>query len=144
MKLAVTRFFANQDKTLGTLQIIDGAETLVTLKTVELPWLNNEIGKSCIPEGTYTARVHQSPKFGWSLWLHNVRGRSQILVHAANYVRQLKGCIAPGLFHKDIDKDGIIDVTNSKDAMDILKIYLNNGNYEITVKVDEGVPTMLF
>lgn len=66
--------------------------------------------------------------------MQDVPGRSEILIHVANYVNQLMGCIAPGLYHRDIDNDGIIDVTNSGDAMDILKIYLK-GQRRVEVEI---------
>ena len=138
MKLLLNRTFRNQNKTLGDLELWD-KQLLLRLRTIELPWLDNEVGKSCIPAGIYQARIHQSPKFGWSLWIHDVPDRTQILVHAANFVRQLKGCIAPGLFHRDIDNDGIIDVTNSRDAMKVLEAYLGALDWiEIEVKAYES------
>ena len=119
--------------------MISADEVLVNLKTVELPWVNNEAKISCIPAGVYSAIVgHRAPRFGWSIWLQRVPGRSEILIHAANFVHQLRGCIAPGLFHRDIDGDGIIDVSNSGDAMSILKIYLK-GFEEIEIEIVDPV-----
>ena len=125
MRLRLKRIFRNKNKTLGILQIIFEDEVLVNLKTIELPWRDNKRNISSIPSGVYDVVVgHNSPRFGWTLWLQDVPNRSEILVHQTSFVRQLRGCIAPGLFHKDIDKDGIIDVSNSRDAMSVLKIYL--------------------
>lgn len=99
-------------------------EVLVNLKTVELPWRNNQRRVSCIKAGTYPVIVgHASPKFGWTIWLQNVPNRSEILIHRTSFVRQLLGCIAPGLFHKDIDNDGIMDASNSRDAMQVMRLY---------------------
>lgn len=126
LHLKLPRFFQNKNKTLGNLELWHDDELLLRLRTIELPWLNNEVGKSCIIAKKYRARIHQSPNHGWSLWIHNVPGRTEILVHIANYVRRLKGCVAPGLYHRDIDRDGIIDVANSGDAMKILEIYLQD------------------
>ncbi len=123
--MKLNRVFQNQHKTLGKLELYDDKTLLLRLRCIELPWRNNQVGQSCIIAKTYMARVgHSSPRFGWTLWLQEVPGRTEILVHSANYVRQLLGCIAPGLFHRDIDNDGIIDVGSSGKAMDILKIYL--------------------
>jgi hypothetical protein len=49
--------------------------------------------------------------------LKGVPGRSNILIHPANYVSQLRGCIAIGLDGADINGDGLIDVTSSKKAV---------------------------
>lgn len=66
--------------------------------TIELPWRNNEVNRSCIPEGTYVLKRRYSTKFRWHLEIKDVPGRSYILIHPANHAeRELKGCIAPVL-----------------------------------------------
>ncbi len=65
--------------------------------TLELPWRDNAHFISCIPVGTYRIR--------WSTGVHevgdcyevlDVPSRDGILIHPANMIRELKGCIAPG------------------------------------------------
>lgn len=90
------------------------------LHTIELGWNDNKIGKSCIPLGKYKAVPRKSKKFGNHFIVLDTTPREYILFHAANYSRQLRGCIAVGLGHRDIDKDGLIDVVSSKSAMNIL------------------------
>ena len=64
--------------------------------TIELPWLNNEHQRSCIPEGRYELKHRWSPHFGDHYTLVNVPGRECILIHPANNaLKELKGCIAP-------------------------------------------------
>lgn len=64
--------------------------------TIELPWRDNQIGLSCIPEGKYKIEKRYSQKFKWHLILKNVAGRSFILIHPANdALKELRGCIAP-------------------------------------------------
>lgn len=90
--------------------------------TMELPWLQNAKGKSCIPVGTYSMEWSYSPSFRRNTWrLIDVPGRDGILIHAANFTRQLKGCIAPCMDHADIDKDGVIDGTASGKALDLVE-----------------------
>ena len=111
--------------TLGQLDVFDGDELIDTVYTLELPWKDNERRVSCIPIGTYTLKLHTSPKFGRCYWVKDVPNRDAILIHPANYTRQLLGCIAVGIDHKDIDKDGELDLTSSRLAMDrILKYKL--------------------
>ena len=81
--------------------------------TLELPWKKNERKVSAIPEGTYKVVKRHSAKYKNHLHLLNVPGRDMILIHEANYVRELLGCIAVGEKRMDIDKDGLIDVTAS-------------------------------
>lgn len=65
--------------------------------TLERPWLNNEPFVSCIPEGFYRVGIDQEGKWTGYPELQNVPGRTEIIVHPANRVDQIEGCIAPGL-----------------------------------------------
>ena len=73
------------------------------VRTLELPWRNNRVQRSCIPPGSYRCSMVQSPRFGRVYGVHNVPGRSAVLIHSANlagdvdlgYTTQLQGCIAP-------------------------------------------------
>lgn len=87
--------------------------------TVEKPWLDNECNISCIPEGRYTIKVRTSPKFGEVYYLENIdldvslngdTKRTYILIHPANFVQQLQGCIALGdqfMLGADGNKKGV-------------------------------------
>jgi hypothetical protein len=118
---AVLKRTYHEDRTTGELKVFtdDGAEK-ATVRTLELPWKSNQKQISCIPEGEYAVRRRLSAKHGMHFELVNVPGRDLILIHPANFISQLRGCIAPGLEHLDIDQDGKIDVANSKPAMLIL------------------------
>jgi len=86
--------------------------------TLERGWRNNQNGVSCVPKGTYTLKLEHSPKFRKKLWeLYGVPNRVECKFHAANYWRQLNGCISIGNNHKHIDNDGDLDVTSSRDSM---------------------------
>lgn len=68
--------------------------------TLERPWLNNQPQVSCIPEGAYDIVIEFSPHFSRRMpHLLNVPQRSGILIHPANWVSQLQGCIAVGMEH---------------------------------------------
>lgn len=89
--------------TTGRLQI-DGAYECDTL---ELPWADNKTGISCIPPGTYTLAWEMSPRLKrFTLRLKGVPGRWGILIHPANEVKELKGCIALGMRYGNRIKDG--------------------------------------
>lgn len=119
IKFLVTRTLQGSN-TLGQIDVIADGEIIETYFTLELPWKNNERRISCIPAGVYPIKKHDSPKFGRVFWIQDVPNRSEILIHPANYTRQLLGCIAVGMDHKDIDKDGELDTGQSRDAMDAL------------------------
>lgn len=113
--------FGNK-QTNGHLLVVDVDKTPVyACITLELPWRNNERSVSHILSGVYRAIKHRSPKFGPCIWIQDVPDRSEILIHPANWVEQLRGCIAVGRFLTDIDRDGHDDdISNSRDTMDDL------------------------
>lgn len=94
MEFTLARDLFDDQATPGKFFRPDGSFLAFSL---ERPWLNNQRQISCIPAGRYRLKKRYSQKFGWHLWLQNVPDRSLILIHTANYVRQLQGCIAPGL-----------------------------------------------
>lgn len=85
------------------------------LCTLERPWRPGMPGgmpfESCVPDGTYALVPHTRPDGTQVLALRNPdlhvyytkeerggkSGRYLILLHAANYVEEVAGCIAPGL-----------------------------------------------
>ena len=88
--------------------------------TLELPWKDNQHNISCIPEGTYKVTRRISAKHGLHFEIHDVKNRSYILIHSANFVSQLRGCVAVGDGLKDINNDGLKDVINSKKTLEML------------------------
>lgn len=115
-RVILNRFNESRHQVLGEIMY----SGKILCKTLELPWKNNERGKSCIPFGEYTVIRRTSPKYGEHFHILDVPGRQWILIHQANYVSQLLGCIAVGKAHKDINGDGKKDVTSSKDTMQML------------------------
>ena len=100
--------------------------------TLELPDLDNQVSISCIPDGTYTVNKHYSEKLGACFNVQDVDGRTFIRIHTGNYTRQIQGCILPGSSLMDIDKDGIIDVGNSKSTLNKL-LELMPDEFELTI-----------
>lgn len=95
MHLTIHRTYYDEG-TNGLLTV--GSNSKPLCYTIELPWRNNELNRSCIPECTYVLWRRYSPKFRWHLKLIDVPGRSYILIHPVNdAARELKGCIAPVL-----------------------------------------------
>ena len=88
--------------------------------TLELPNLDNMSNISCIPRGTYECEPHVSPSQGKCLSIKGVPGRTHVLVHAGNYVSDIRGCCLVGESIADINKDGIPDVTNSRNTLKAL------------------------
>ena len=134
LKAKLNRIEYTPKQTLGVLEIFDGDSLVFTCKTLERPWENNKIGRSCIPEGTYPVKYHNSPKFKRVLpWLQNTEPRTYILIHNGNYVTQIEGCILVGEKHVDINGDGLLDVTASINTLNRLMSILQMREFEITI-----------
>jgi len=112
----IFRHQKTDSQTLGLVTAWNGFEAY-QCRSLELPWKDNEVRVSCIPAGEYDCVKHTSPKFGECFWVKDVPNRSEILIHPANYVSQLLGCVAMGKKHIDINGDHLEDVTNSKDTI---------------------------
>lgn len=95
--IVVARFSYAPDCVLSVVSV---ASTQFECYGLELPWLENRRGKSCIPLGIYEARVgthwtdHATAP---SVELLAVPGRTQIEIHAANRPSELLGCLALGM-----------------------------------------------
>lgn len=82
--------------TNGILKWIQEDKGVKICYTIELPWLVNKTGISCIPEGRYELVKRYSEHHGWHLQVMKVKNRDLILIHPANIAtKELKGCIAP-------------------------------------------------
>ena len=51
---------------------------------------------SCIPEGTYSCKRVNSPRYGNTFEITNVPGRSHILLHPGNVEEDTHGCVILG------------------------------------------------
>jgi hypothetical protein len=97
-KVRLTRVELTDEGAFGVLTF--GAHSI---RSIELPWRDNRVRRSCIPAGEYRCALVNSPRFGRVYGVANVPGRTHVLIHAANlagdvdmgWKTQLHGCIAP-------------------------------------------------
>lgn len=121
MTAELIRGKSDDKQTLGDFRLYDdGCNLLYSCKTLELPWLDNRVQKSCIPADSYEVVPRTSAKFGKHFHVLDVPGRTYILFHTGNMHSQILGCILVGTGLADINKDGYLDVTNSRVAMNEL------------------------
>lgn len=92
-------------------EMFEGAESIC--KTIERPWLENKNGVSCIPEGSYVMKLVDTPHHGFVYEVQDVPNRTAILIHVANVMTDLEGCIGVGSYIADSVKNGLPGVTNS-------------------------------
>jgi hypothetical protein len=124
--------------TLGLLFLGD-----LSLVTIERPWVPTSVSKggtkgvSCVPCGTYQLVRHNTDGHPMSFALvnheldvahydgedTNPAARTAVLIHSANYVHELRGCIAPGT-RTEIDAKFGYCVRDSRKAMGMLNARL--------------------
>lgn len=151
MTLTLVRHAYLPTLTLGRLYA--GEHVLATL---ERPWLPNPAGpgglprQSCIPDGTYRLQSHHSDRYPHVYALVNEAlgvyyqerpigqqwGRTAILIHVGNRVRDVIGCIAVGLQHGELG--GEPAVLSSVIAMDLLRTTLGRSRHALTIRPTAG------
>lgn len=160
MVVVISRRY-EETQTMGGLFVFDRGALVLSVKSLELPWLNNRTSVSCISEGQYDCERIDHPRFGHCWWVKEVPGRTDILIHSGNIastrnlsvrlidiiigwfakwpktpVKERKvdteGCIMPGLRFADINGDGILDVADSGKAMNQLREVLPD-NFKIII-----------
>ena len=119
-KVFIIRDIIGRKLSLGMCIVTDQKDNdiLFTSQSLERGWLNNVRNISCIPAGVYKLKLEWSPRFQKDLWeIYDVPNRRECKFHAANFSRQLNGCIALGKKRTDIDADGLMDITDSRNTM---------------------------
>lgn len=132
-KVVLKRLEDNGIQTMGefSFESIEGFK--ITMISLELPWKNNSKNISCIPKGVYKVKTTYSNKFKKNMWqIMDVSDRTGIRIHSATYFSDLQGCIALGLSSKDINKDGNMDILQSKKAIEIAMHHLG-GEFELEI-----------
>lgn len=111
-------------------------------KFVERPNKNNQPSVSCVPEGVYTIKPHQSPKFGYcyiltadTLGVGIDRGlRTHILIHKGNTPSDVQGCLVPGVEFGFVN--GQWAVVNSTKAFADLMTEFNGEEHTLIISKD--------
>lgn len=87
--------------------------------TCEDPWNNNKQDISCIPYGEYDVGPHSGTQYQ-NVWVvKNVPGRSAILIHWGNTIKDTQGCILVGEYFTDFS--GNPGIANSRFTVDKLR-----------------------
>lgn len=134
--------------TLGWLQA--GPLRLATIERPWIPTTQHRGGKnreSCVPDGEYTVIKHSSDRFKnvWALINEELDvfyqvaprpGRTAILIHAGNRVRDVIGCIAVGQEHGTME--GEHAVLRSQLALQHLRSVLVGGPHRLVIVPTRG------
>lgn len=150
MHLVLTRDLYTAKETLGILKVASEQ-----FQSMERPWVpGNDPGEdggepriSCVPEGIYALVLHNTPKHPRTFALvndaldvvHNPTPgkRSSILLHPANWARELEGCIAPG--RERLPSDGEWMITESRACMRAI-LALVPWEAGHTIEIIRGIP----
>lgn len=117
----------------GTFSIVMVDQYPICL-SVERPWLNNQIGISCIPTGQYLCKRVNSPKFGNTFEVTGVSGRTAILFHSGNVDDDSHGCIILGENFEPW-KTGQLSLASSKVAFDqFMREMSKQDQFKLTIK----------
>lgn len=126
-KITLTRIRKTDKFTVGVLEAVGEK-----FYTIENPWKDNEINVSCIPEGFYKFKPFNGKKFK-NVWeIEDVDGRSFILMHVGNTVKDTQGCILVGMGLHD-DSRGAC-VVQSTAAINRLRELMLEDNGVIEIK----------
>lgn len=121
-KLLIKRFKDDGKQTQGRAMLFNGHEKLLEFVTLEPAWLNDAIGKSCIPAGIYSVKPRYSPKYGNHFIIEGTWPREWVLFHVGNYIGSKNpktgtpdstGCILVGNAFVDLNRDGLLDISAS-------------------------------
>ena len=129
--VTITRTQTDTKQTLGILRTDDGQ---FGCNTLELASRNNQVNISDIPVGTYTCEWH----FKWnSLAYHyevmGVPNRSGIFIHPGNFFFNSRGCILLGSLPKDINKDGELDLVNSRAIVSAFEAKMGKRSFTLVI-----------
>lgn len=121
-------------ETLGVLTATNAGATF-TCQTLELPWKQNQKNISCIPTGTYhVSWIYSWGRMKWIYQLDAVPNRTYIQIHSANYFSDLLGCIALGSGREDLNKDGELDVINSRNTIASFQTFMGKKNFTLIIE----------
>jgi hypothetical protein len=95
-----------KDSTVGIISL----SLVHKITSLELPWLDNQVGRSCIPEGVYLVKRDTTGKHKW-FKIIDVENRTFIEIHESYKVSHLQGCIGLDI----VSLQDLIIVTEGKD-----------------------------
>jgi|SRR5690606_10896776 len=114
--------------------------------SIELPWLNNKQGVSCIPPGEYDCEVTFSPKYRRTMYLvKSVKDRAGIRIHSGSFAGSVERgyrCHLLGCLSLGFSLTGGIEVTNqlllgrSREAMRKFRELMNDEPFRLIITGD--------
>lgn len=126
---AYRHYYKHYTKTTFTLP--DGTE----LMFLELPWRDNEIGKSCIPEGQYIIDRDHTGNHRWYKFRNEETDpRTFIEIHPASLLRHLEGCLAPCFDIKGGERTSQPVAVRSPEACELLLKCFDEDSWVLNIR----------
>ena len=133
-QIILERYCYSETETEGRLYLPEHDDYIYTL---ERPWIAGPAGglpfESCVPDGEYQLVPYTRSKGRGDVYAlrnpalgvyftkqerGNRQGRYKILIHSANWVEQVVGCIAPGLARTIAENKRMVRA--SRDALTLI------------------------
>ncbi len=147
INVIISRQFNDNDKqTRGVLNVFNLNRNIFNCKTLELAENGFKPNIGHIPAGVYEATKINTVEYPNSIQLLNVPGHNGIYIKTGNYMEQIRSCILVGVDWIDINKDGYLDISSSRQTLNSLFKILP-AKFKVTVldqKVKIGItPTSI-
>ena len=105
--------------------------------SLELPWNANQETVSCIPTGSYTCERFTHKDLGIAYRVLDVPGRSGVLIHIGNLVKEIKGCILLGNSFDQVKTRGGLEgpgVASSRGAIfELMAATMNSPRFQLNI-----------
>lgn len=139
-RFVLQRYKEGFNQTTGVLLILDSnGWPVFSAPCIERGDRNNQKRVSNVLPGIYPIRYEYSPAFDRFCWeLYGTDNRTECKIHPANFWDQLNGCIAPGGYLKDLNKDGYQDVARSVSTVNMIDKIMA-GMTETTIEIIDPI-----
>lgn len=135
MDLYIERTISNNKGTFGNVTFENDDHAVEPMGVCCEPGPDGE--HPCIPVGVYDCVPHDSADHPNTYEVQNVEGRTGILLHVGNTIRDTKGCILPGMtfgiLKVENPEERLPAVIGSEDAMDMLRMRIGKNNFTLTI-----------
>ena len=128
-RVTLTRGFQTKDVTLGILRI--QGEDHQPIFSLENP-LRGTTVDSCIPAGIYRCGPYSSKKYPNAYQIHDVPGRTYILIHAGNSEKDTTGCVLLGLGFAPLGSTTVL--TQSRAAIVLFLSLIGREDFELEIR----------
>jgi len=150
MNITITRKKSMPNGTAGELFVTNQIGETFSCNTLELPWLDNEPGVSCILADTYDASIWHSEHLDcFVLRLGDKHGRQDCLIHCGNFAgevsagleTQVHGCTLVGDRYGELANDEGVSqmaILGSRETLARLIEFIGSGPHFVMYQWVQG------